>query len=371
MQGATFVGLDIHRKSVVTTVLDSEGNQLDQATLGPSREELREYLEGLPGDDKRVAMEACAMWECYFETVEATGATATLSNPLKTRLIAEATIKTDRVDSEALATLLRLNALPTVYAPPPEIRQVRHLVRDRLFYRRKVGALMNHCYGQLIYRGVPYRENCLQTIRGREEVRKLEIPGVNRALESIDFLLARSKELDAEILAFFVTSEKAQLLATIPGIGELGAVTLTAFLCPIERFPTVDRLCSYAGLAPSTHQSAETCYQGKLKRDANHLLQSLLVELSWTHRRFEKRGDMARVAKRVSRRRGKGKGSVAGAHKLLKVIYGVLKRGTPYSLHAPERPAAVRAVGDLRVAASQCVRRIALGPPAANGLLAH
>ena len=72
MQGTIFVGLDIHRKSVVTTVLDSEGNQLDQSTLGPSREELREYLEGLPGDDKRVAMEACAMWECYFETVEAT-----------------------------------------------------------------------------------------------------------------------------------------------------------------------------------------------------------------------------------------------------------------------------------------------------------
>jgi len=230
---------------------------------------------------------------------------------------------------------------------------------------------MNHCYGQLIYRGIPYRESCLQTIRGREEIRKLGIPGVNRALESIDFLLARSKELDAEIHGVFVISEKAQLLATIPGIGELGAVTLTAFLCPIERFPTVDRLCSYAGLAPTTHQSGDTCYQGKLKRDSNHLVQFLLAELSWTHRRVEKRGDVARAAKRVSRRRGKGRGSTAGAHKLLKIVYGVLKRGTPYSLHAPERPAAARAVRDPRVAASQCVRRIALGPPAANGLLAH
>jgi transposase len=370
MLTTTYVGLDIHRKTVVATALDAEGTQLDQTTLGPSKEELQRYVEKLPGE-KRVAMEACAMWESYFEAVEAAGATAILSNPLKTRLIAEATIKTDRVDSEALATLLRLNALPTAYAPPPEIRRVRHVVRDRMFYRRKITALMNHTYGQLIYRGISYRESSLSRIRGREGVRKLGIPGANRALDSIDFLLARSKELDREIHSFFLTSKEAQLLESIPGIGELGAVTLVAFLCPIDRFSHVDKLCSYAGLVPTTHQSGDVCYQGRLKRDCNHLLQTLLVELSWTSRRVEKRGSVARVANRVSRRRGKGKGSVAGAHKLLKIAFAVLKRGSPYSHDAPERPAAVRAVRDPRVAATRCVRGIALESPAANSLLAH
>lgn len=371
MQSATFVGLDIHRKTVVATVLDVDGKQLDQTTLGPSKEELRAYLEGLPGGEKRVAMEACAMWECYFDTVEVAGATPFLSNPLQTRLIAEAAIKTDRVDSEALATLLRLNALPTAYAPPPEIRRMRHRVRDRLFYRRKIVSLMNHVYGQLIYRGIPYRENSLKHIRGRAELRDLGIPEVNRALDSIEFLRLRVRELDDEISAFFATSPDAQLLATIPGIGELGAVTLAVFLCPIERFPSVDRLSSYAGVAPTTHQSGDVCYQGALRRDCNHLLQSLLLELSWVNRRMERNGDIARVARRVSRRRGKGKGSVAGAHKLLKILYGVLKRGTPYSLHAPERPAAGVRLRDPRVAASRCVRRFALGPSAADSLLAH
>lgn len=371
MQDATFVGLDIHRKSVVATVLDAEGNQLDQATLGPSQDELRQFLESLPGEDKRVAMEACSMWEFYFDVAESVGATTVLSNPLRTRLIAEATIKTDRVDSEALATLLRLNALPTAYAPTPEIRRVRHLIRDRLFYRRKIAALINHAYGPLIQRGILYRESFLSTVRGRAEARQLGVPEVNRALDSIDYLSARCKEVDQEIHTFFVASSEAQLLNTIPGIGVLGAVTLVAFLCPIDRFPTVEKLTSYAGLAPTTHQSGDVCYQGGLKRDSNHLLQCLLVELSWTHRRVERKGDVARLAKRVSRRRGKGKGSVAGAHKLLKIIYGVLKRGTPYSLHAPERSAAGVRLRDPRVAAWQCVRGIALGSTAANGLRAH
>jgi transposase len=370
MIGPTFVGLDIHRKTVVATVLDSQGEQIDQKTLGSSKDELRQFLAGFPGE-RRVAMEACAMWEAYFDAVLDSGAQAVLSNPWKTRLIAEATIKTDKVDSEALATLLRLNALPLSYAPPPGIRQLRHTVRDRLFYRRKMNSIKNHTYGQLIHRGVPYKEGCLNFISGRKEIRKLEIPAVDRALDTIEFLHERCKELDREIHAFFLTSQEAQLLESIPGIGELGAVTLTAFLCPIDRFPNVDKIASYAGLAPSTHQSGEFCYQGKLKKDCNHLLQSLLIELSWTHRQNEKRGDVAKVGNRVGRRRGKGKGTVAAAHKLLKICYAVLKRGTPYSLHAPERPAAMHLVRSPRTAAMQCVRGTALGSTAADRLLAH
>lgn len=163
----------------------------------------------------------------------------------------------------------------------------------------------------------------------------------------------------------------AQWLKTIPGVGELAAVTLAAFLCPIERFPTIDRLSSYVGLAPSTHQSGEFCYQGKLKWDSSELLQWLLVELSWTHRQRAPRGTVAKLGARVSRRRGKGKGTVAAAHKLLKILYAILKEKRAYRPHAPERPAAMQDVQDpSRVAALQLVRGTALGSTAADRLSA-
>jgi hypothetical protein len=44
MKEMTYVGLDIHRKTVVATAIDAEGKQLDQATLGPSKDELQKYL---------------------------------------------------------------------------------------------------------------------------------------------------------------------------------------------------------------------------------------------------------------------------------------------------------------------------------------
>ncbi len=141
--------------------------------------------------------------------------------------------------------------------------------------------------------------------------------------------------LDRRIHEAFEGSKEAQLLESIPGIGEFTAVALVAELCPIDRFDNIEKLCSYAGLVPTSHQSGETSYQGHPKRDSNALVRWLLVEASWSHRRQDTSSDVSKVAKRVGRRRGKQKGSVAGAHKLLKIVYAVLKRGTPYT---PERP---------------------------------
>jgi transposase len=371
MQTDTYVGLDIHRKSIVATALDPRGRTVGKAKLGPSPTELAAFLNGLPGT-KHVVMEPCTIWEPLYESLERDGVETTLTNPLRTRLIADATIKTDRVDSQALATLLRLDAIPRIYVPDAEARGLRHLVRERLFYRQKVTALMNRTYAQLIRRGISYPDRALKTVSGRKRMRTLRLPDVDRALDTIEYLREKTKELDREVHSAYLRMPEAQWLKTIPGVGELAAVTLAVFLCPIERFPTIDRLSSYVGLAPSTHQSGDFCYQGKLKWDSNELLQWLLIELSWTHRQRAPRGTVAKLGARVSRRRGKGRGTVAAAHKLLKIVYAILKEKRAYLPHAPERPAAMQAVQDpTRVAAIQLVRGGALESIAANRLSAH
>jgi transposase len=371
MDAHTYVGLDVHRKSIVAAAVDANGSVLREAKLGPSPRELTEFLRQLPGA-KHVVMEPCTIWEPIYDALEEKGFAPVLTNPLRTRLIADATIKTDKVDARALATLLRLEAIPRVYVPDAEGRALRHLVRERCFYRRRITGLLNRTYAQLIRRGIEYPDRALRTIKGRARVRALGHPDIERAIDTIEFLRQKTKELDREVHTAYLRSSEAQWLTTIPGVGELAAVTLVAFLCPIERFPTIDRLASYAGLAPSTHQSGEFCYQGKLKWDSNELLQWLLIEISWTHRQRVPRGDVARHAARVGRRRGKGKGTVAGAHKLLKIIYAILKEKRAYLPHAPERPAAMQAVQDpTRVAAMQCVRGTALGSIAADRLVAQ
>jgi len=120
-----FVGLDVHRKLVVATALDARGKQIRQASFGPAPKELRRFLSELP-KPTRVVIEATNVWERYFEAAPSTGAEVVVSNPTTTRMIAEASIKTDKVDSATLANLLRLDSIPLVFVPSPEDRATSH-----------------------------------------------------------------------------------------------------------------------------------------------------------------------------------------------------------------------------------------------------
>lgn len=337
MESTLFVGLDAHKSSIVATVVDREGNKLDQTTLGSGDAELREYLSGLPGPAE-VVLEACNVWEHVYDAAVSAGAKVTLAHPYKVRVISEASLKSDKVDSLALAQLLRLKAVPVAFAPEEPTRELRQIVRDRAFYMDQERSVKNHAYSILLRKGIPYEDGVLGLKRKREELRSLGLPEVDRALEVLASYDAATAELDRKVHEAFLASKEAQLLESIPGIGEFTAVALVAELCPIARFPNVEKLCSYAGLVPTNHQSGETSYQGHLKTDSNHLVKWLLVEASWSHRTWAKGSDVSKMAKRVSRRRGKQKGNIAGAHKLLKIVYAVLKRGTPYT---PERPGPV------------------------------
>ncbi len=363
----TFVGLDVHRKSVYATAFDTTGSRVSQERFGASDAELIAYLDRLPGR-KHVVLEACTLWEHFFDAAETTGASVVLSNPYKTRLIAEASLKTDKLDSEALATLLRLNSIPESYAPPPEIRALRNLVRERVFYRRKATSVKNHIYSFLLRRGIEYEDQILSLRRKREDLRDLHLEEVDRGLDSLTSLENTCRQLDQKIHQAWASSEEAQLLSTIPGVGEIISVALAAFLCPIERFSSVDKVSSYVGLAPTTHQSGESEYHGHLKKDSVTLVRWLLVEAAWSHRHRVPRGTVAKVARRVSRRRGKGKGSVAGAHALLKVIFAMLKHREPFRADAPRPTTAETTLRHLRVTAGKRVQRAVLGPSIANRL---
>lgn len=335
MESVTYVGLDVCKSGLVATAMDPMGKRIDQRKLGPTDDELTEYIRGLPGQ-KRVALEATTVWEHYYDAAARAGASVVLSNPLKTRLIAETSLKSDKVDSEALATLLRLNALPTAYAPPPELRALRRLVRDWVFFQRKLVAMRNHTYSILLAKGIPYAPGVLSRKRRREELRG-RLPEIDRGLDSLRAIETLLGSLEKELEAAAETSRGAQLIGTIPGIGPMTSVALAAFLTPIERFQNVRQVIGYCGLAPTNHQSAEVSYQGRIRRDCNHLLQWVLVEASWRHRARVRSGLVSRAGKRAARRHSRGGGAITAAQRLVQLVYAVLRRGTPFTSHAPER----------------------------------
>ncbi|EQD50149.1 transposase, ISlin1, partial [mine drainage metagenome] len=161
-------------------------------------------------------------------------------------------------------------------------------------------------------------------------------PEIERGLEALTRIEETTRSLDKKMQEAFEASSETQLLATIPGVGKFTSVALVAFLCPIERFSSLDSVVKYAGLCPSVHQSGDSSYHGHLVWDANVLLRWVLVEAQWNVRAHEKKGDVSRVGRRVARRGAKNDGAVAAARKLVRIATAVLRRRSAYQPHAPE-----------------------------------
>ena len=119
------------------------------------------------------------------------------------------------------------------------------------------------------------------------------------------------------------------IVDAIPGIGERTAEVIVAELgTDMSRFPSKAQVSSWAGLAPGQHESAGKRKSARL-RDGNKYLRATLVQAAWAAVR--KRGTfLSAYFGRLSVRRGKQKAIVAVAHKILVIIYTLLKTGQVY-----------------------------------------
>jgi transposase len=104
----------------------------------------------LEGPSKAV-LEACWNWGLTHDLLEELEEVdeVVLAHPLKTRLIADAQIKTDRLDAFALATLLRGNLLARAHVPRRETRVRKNLLRQRLYWARLRTMLRNRIHALL------------------------------------------------------------------------------------------------------------------------------------------------------------------------------------------------------------------------------
>ena len=96
----------------------------------------------------------------------------------------------------------------------------------------------------------------------------------------------------------------------------------------MSRFPSRAHVSSWAGLAPGQHESAGKRKSTRL-RDGNHYLRSTLVQAAWAAVRT-KDSFLAAYFHRLAARRGKQKAIIAVAHKILVIVYTLLKTGQVY-----------------------------------------
>ncbi len=126
-----YVGLDVHKRFIEVCILDGQGKVLFRGRADCERERWNDSPAGDLKKTDRVALEATTNTWPIVEILRPFVAAIVVGNPLKTKAIAEAKVKTDKVDAEVLAQLLRCDYLPDVWQPDDETQVFRTLVTHR------------------------------------------------------------------------------------------------------------------------------------------------------------------------------------------------------------------------------------------------
>lgn len=199
-----------------------------------------------------------------------------LANPLKTKAIASAKLKIDKVDVLKLANLLRGGYIAESYILPRRTMELKELVRYRANLVRMRTNMKNRIHGYLLLmNSVPIdaKPFSKEFIQGLRKIDDLKVPGYLILLESID---AEAHEASKVVSREAADYEGAKLLMTIPGISFYSALLLVSEVRDVARFPDSDSLAAYAGLVPSMYSSGGTTFHGRITKTESPYLRWIL-----------------------------------------------------------------------------------------------
>lgn len=285
-----YVGIDIHKRYSVLAAQDEEGRKLKEARIeGNSVQDYARFFQSLAGPSRAV-LEACWNWGLTHDLLEEIEEVeeVVLAHPLKTRLIADAQIKTDRLDAFALGTLLRGNLVARTHIPRRETRARKNLLRQRLYWARLRTMLRNRIHALLDRQHGLELPQCSDIfgVRGLGFLRRLELAETDHmllreALALHDLIAEQMRAQEKRIALEFKTESMYGHLLSVPGIGPTLAAVIGCEIDQIERFSSADKLCGYAGVVPTTHSSGGKVHHGRLLPSCNKWLRWALVEASW------------------------------------------------------------------------------------------
>jgi transposase len=334
-----YVGIDYHKKYSHVAAVNQEGHVVCSERLNNSPDEFQKFFDRLDGPSRTV-VEASRTWGVMYDLLEESDGveSVTLAHPLKVRAIAEAKVKTDKIDAETLAQLLRADLIPAAYIPRKETRQFKEIIRQRIFLVRLRTKLKNRIHVLLDRLHIPLPPvSDVFGKKGTAYLKKLRLEGVDGEilrenlllLEALDGLI---QEAEKEIEALVGDDPRVCLLRTIPGLGPVLAAVVAMEIDDVSRFRTPAKLASYSGIVPTTYASGGRLYHGRLIPTCNKWLRWALIEAAWVAMRVSPycRGF---YEKRRSRK-NPNTAAVALARRLGEIVWHVLKENRVYE----ERP---------------------------------
>ena len=364
-------GLDVHKETVVVCVLPPEGRAGEpvKKIYGTFRAELvrmRVWLKQLRVTE--IAMESTGVyWRPIWSVLEEQGfERLLLVNPVQVKALKGR--KSDGRDCQRIAEFLQDRRLDASFVPPPEIRELRQLLRHRLnllHERNRIhnqirdlfetaGLKLASVVSDLL--GLSGRRIIEAMISGEESAEKLSwrLKGQLRKKEKqvkeslkgsfnafhrmmLESLYSQYQFLSAQVASFEARideqmqphADQVALLCGIPGVDRIVAWSLIAELgLNMSIFPSANHCASWAGLVPGDNESAGKQLSTRCRK-GNKFIRRVLTQAAWAAS-HTKRSYLCALFARLKLRRGWSRAIIAVAHKILILAFKVLETGLPY-----------------------------------------
>lgn len=332
-----YCGIDLHARSMYICILAQTGKTLVHKKLDCDRDLLLRTLRPYR-KDLVVAVECLFCWYWLADLCDEEGIPFVLGHVLEMRAIHGGKSKNDRLDSYKIAALLRGGNLPYAYVYPRAKRATRDLLRRRLFLSRNRAEFLTHVQNTNTQYNLPPIEQRVDKAKDRGAIiEHFEDSRVQMSIAVDVELLGVYDKVIRETELYLLNevredhSHDFSLLRSIPGIGEILAMTLLYEIDDIGRFPRVQNFLSYARLVKGSHESA-----GKKKKSAGAKMGN--VHLKWAFSeaaalflRWNPKGK--KLFARLEKKHGKGRAMSILAAKLGRAVYYMLLRHRPFDLN--------------------------------------
>ena len=314
------LGIDLHKKQSTWKLVDKNHKVIFSKTVLCQPKDIEAALVKLPVslNGLPVAIEPTCGYRWVDKLLTERGCDMHVANPYKFRVIANSKQKTDDADAKVLAEFLQLGYLPESWRTPDHIEKRRTLVRVRDSLVKARTRIKNQIEGLLT-------NECPITSR-KTLPPDLKFQELNSLIKEHT---SHIKNFDKEINRIVIDDPVCKLLLSVPGVGPISAFAIVAEVGDFSRFPDSSKLASFAGIVPSQRSSGETVRYGHIVKTGSKLLRTTLIEAAM---RFRPPYDhnLNVFFERLKKDRGAMRARVALAHKLLTIIYSMVKNNKPF-----------------------------------------
>ncbi len=332
-----FVGLDLGDKFSYLSIVDHEGDLIEETRLRTTKPALRRKFSTLPSS--RVAMEVGTHSRWTSQLIEELNHEVLVANARKLKAIYDNPRKGDRADAETLARLARLDPklLSPIHHRSPEAQADLALIRSRDALVRSRTLLINHARGTAKAAGIRLPSCSAASFHHKalEAVPETLDPALMPILETVGSLTTQIKEHNRRIEQLCDERyPETKLLTQISGVGPLTALAFLLTLEDPRRFCKSREVGPALGLVPKRDQSGDKDPQLRITKTGNAYLRQLLVNAAhYVLGPFGPDCDLRRWGLKLIERGGKypkKRAAVAVARKLAVLMHRLWKTGEKY-----------------------------------------